>query len=210
MTPDANTIWYAQMMLWVEQDVTAAISDVNKNSKDVNHSPVKQLVALAIPSDETMYAIPSASANAAASSGSSSGTAAPAPTSNVPANSDTDPLPKDYSISPTGRACNGVFDVVHFTLQLKVNSADIGRVINELERGRLITVYQTDVQSVNPAADAQDGYLLGDNPVAQITLQCEELFFRDWTKPLMPPAIQQLLNVSQPAAPAAQPTASIY
>jgi hypothetical protein len=203
MTPDATKIWYAQVMLWVEQDIAAAISDVNKSSHNVDQSPVKQLVGLAIPSNDSMYAIPSAAANTG-----SSATPAATPTSNVPANADTDPLPKDFTISPTGRACNGVFDVVQFTVILKVNSADIGRVINELERGRLITVYQTDVQSVNSAADAQEGYLLGSNPVALITLKCEELFLRDWSKPLMPPEIQSLLNASpQPAAPA-QPTAS--
>lgn len=207
VTPDATKIWYAQMSLWVEQDVAAAIRELNKASHNVDQSPVKQLVALAVPSDESMYAIPNAPPAGAAAAAAGGGT--PGPTSNVPANTDTDPLPKDYSISPTGRACNGVFDVVHFTLVLKVKSADIGRVINQLERGRLITVYQTDVQSVNSAADAQEGYLLGNSPVAQITLQCEELFFRDWTKPLMPPTIQTLLN-AQPAAPvAAQPTASI-
>lgn len=207
MTPDATKIWYAQMMLWVEQDVAAAIGDLNKTSRTVDKSPVKQLVALAIPSDDSMYAIPNASASAAAAVPSSTGIPA-GPTSNVPANADTEPLPKDYSVSPTGRACNGVFDVVHFTIVLKVKSADIGRVITELERGRLITVFQTDVQSVNSAADAQEGYLLGNSAVAEITLQCEELFLRDWTKPLMPPYVQSLLNAAPPAAVPAQPTAS--
>lgn len=205
MTPDATKIWYAQMMLWVEQDVAAGINELDKSSHNVDQSPVKQLVLLSIPPSDAMYAIPNAAANASATPG-----ATPGPTSNVPANADTDPLPKDFTISPTGRACNGVFDVVHFTLVLKVNSSDIGRVINELERGRLITVYQTDVQSVNSAAEAQEGYLLGSSPVAQITLQCEELFLRDWTKPLMPPEIQTLLNAQPQPAAAAQPTASIY
>ena len=208
MTPDATKIWYAQVMLWVDQDVAAGIKELNRNSHNVDQSPVKQLVGLVIESDDKMYAIPSAAANAAGASSSVTAGGTPGPTSNVPANADTDPLPKDFSISPTGRACNGVFDVVHFTLQLKVNSADIGRVINELERGRLITVFQTDVQSVNSAADAQEGYLLGGSPVALITLQCEELFLRDWTKPLMPPEIQSLLNAAPQPAAAPQPTAS--
>jgi hypothetical protein len=208
MTPDATKIWYAQMMLWVDWDVAAGINELNKSSRNVDQSPVKQLVGLVIAPDDTMYAIPSAAANASSGSSSATPSATPGPASNVPANSDTDPLPKDFTISPTGRACNGVFDVVQFTVILKVNSADIGRVINELERGRLITVYQTDVQSVNSAADAQEGYLLGSNPVALITLKCEELFLRDWTKPLMPPEIQSLLNASPQPAAAAQPTAS--
>jgi hypothetical protein len=217
MTPDATKVWFSQMMLWVEQDVAAGIRDLNTNSAKVEDSPVKQLVALSIVPSADMYTMPNAAAAGAAAAPAPSDpraamsmTGAPAgPTSTVPANSDTEPLPKDFSISPTGRACNGVFDVVHFTVVLKVNSADIPRVIAGLERGRLITVYQTDVQSVNSAQEAQEGYLLGANPAAQITLQCEELFLRDWTKPLMPPDIQTLLNAQPQPAAAAQPTASI-
>jgi hypothetical protein len=211
MTPDATKIWYAQMMLWVEQDVAAGIRDLNKDSNNVDSSPVKQLVRLYIVPDDNMYTMPSAApaSGTPAPDPRSGGTGTPAgPTSSVPANSDTDPLPKDFTVSPTGRACNGVFDVVHFTIVLKVRSADIPRVISGLERGKLITVYQTDIQSVNSAAEAQEGYLLGASPVAQITLQCEELFLRDWTKPLMPQYIQTLLNVQTQQPAAAQPTAS--
>jgi len=203
-------------MLWVEQDVAAGIRDLNKDSRDVDGSPVKQLVLLFISPDDNMYAMPNPAPGAGATAApppdprsGGSATGAPAgPTSSVPANSDTDPLPKDFSVSPTGRACNGVFDVVHFTIVLKVRSADIPRVIRGLERGKLITVYQTDIQSVNSAAEAQEGYLLGGSPVAQITLQCEELFLRDWTKALMPSYIQTLLNVQTQQPAAAQPTAS--
>lgn len=218
-TPDANKIWFAQVMLWVEQDVAGGIRDLNQSSRNVEHSPVKQLVSLAVAPDDSMYAMPSGPAagaapavpqaydpRAAAVSGASPDAG---PASNVPTNADTDPLPKDYTVSPTGRACNGVFDVVHFTLVLKVESSQIPAVINGLERGRLLCVYQTDVQSVNSAAEAQQGYLLGGSPVAQITLQCEELFLRDWTRPLMPPYVQSLLNVQAPQAAGGQPAASI-
>lgn len=199
--PDSDTIWYAQMSLWVQQDIVAAIKALNANSHKVDESPVKQIVSISVPTGPEMYALPGAPNAAAGAAPSPTGAAA----SPIPANSDTDPLPKDYSVSPTGRTCNGVFDVVHFTVTLTVQAADINKVIQALEKGRLITVYASDLHAINSAQVERDGYFFGPHPVASITLQCEELFMRDWTKQYMPPSVKQFLNVAdQPQ----QPTAS--
>ena len=197
---DAETVWYAQMGLWVQQDVVNTIAELNKDSHDVEHSPVKQLLQILVASDKNMYAIPSPP------EGTPAVVASATPT--VATNTDADPLPKDFTVSPTGRICNGVFDVVHFTVSMNVQAADINRVIQGLERGRLLTVFQTDIQAVNSAEMKQLGYYFGSNPVATITLNCEELFMRDWTRPYMPPPVKQLLNVQEPGAAAQQPTAS--
>jgi hypothetical protein len=95
-----------------------------------------------------------------------------------------------------------VFDVVHFTVCMNVQASDVNKVIQGLEKNRLLTVYQSDVESVNSAAVQQDGYFFGPNPVVTLTVKCEELFLRSWTKPLMPPPIKLFLNVQEP-----QPTA---
>jgi len=188
--PEPEDVWLAQMGLWIQEDAIKSVAALNAKSNDVEHSPVKQIVQImAGPPDKTMYVL---STTAAAGADSSGGTASPIPTS-----SDADPLPKDYSISPTGRVCNGVFDVVRFKVVLNVQAADITRVIAELERDKFLTAYQASVQAVNSVAKQQEGYYFGSHPVVTLALDCEELFMRDWTKKLMPQSIKQYLNVQE-------------
>ena len=90
---------------------------------------------------------------------------------------------------------------------LNVQVPDVERVIQELERSRLITVCQSEVQAVNSAAMQLQGYYFGKTPIITLTLRCEELFMRDWTHTLMPSTIKAYLNVDQqPAQPAAEAT----
>ena len=200
LNPQPQDVWLAQIGLWVQQDVIKSVAELNKDSTNVNSSPVKQIVRIVVPPDMTMYVLPTATA--AAGGGSDAGPANP-----IPTNSDTDPFPKDYTVSPTGRACNGVFDVVHFTVELNVQATDVNRVISELERNKLLTVYATNVQAVNSAFMQQLGFYFGKNPVVTLTMQCEELFLRDWTRQWMPPYIKSYLNVQEPGQqPQPQPT----
>jgi hypothetical protein len=193
----AEKIWLAQLGLWVQQDVAKGIAEINQNSKSVTTSPVKELVLIDVSSNRDIYTTP----GGAASTPQPAGAVASA---NVANNAATDPLPKDFNVSPTGRVCNGVFDVVHFTVCMNVQAADVNKVIQQLERGRLLTVYHSDIVSVNGEEKQDQGYFYGPVPVVTLTLKCEELFMRSWTRPLMPQSIKQYLNVQEPAA---QPTA---
>jgi hypothetical protein len=188
--PDMDKIWLAQVGLWVQQDVVAAIAKLNSASKMVETSPVKQVVQIYIAPNTSMYVLPAQSASAAPSMTG-------APVSAVATNTDTETFPKDYSASPTGRVCNGVFDVVQFIVVLQVQASDVEKIIQELERNRLITVTQTDIQAVNSVALQQQGFYFGRSGVVTLTIKCEELFIRDWTHKLMPTAIKAFLNVDQ-------------
>jgi hypothetical protein len=198
-------VWLAQLGLWVQEDVVDAIVDLTKNSKAVADSPVKQLIRIDVSPDMDIYVLPAATP-AAGSPAAPSPLGQPA-ASPVAANSATDPLPKDFTVSPTGHVCNGVFDVVQFTVSMNVRAADVNKVIQGLERNRLLTVYQSDIQTVNSVEVQQDGYFFGPDPVVTLTVKCEELFMRNWTRPLMPQPVKQFLNVQEP--PPAQPTAMV-
>ncbi len=54
-TPSIEEIWYAQMMLWMEQDACQAIHDINIASRSVADSPVKNLESLLIKQKLEMY-----------------------------------------------------------------------------------------------------------------------------------------------------------
>lgn len=198
---DAEAIWLGQMGLWIQQDVAGAIAQLNAASTRVETSPVKQLVQIYVPSDRSLYVMPVPSAAGAAASPAAGPAAAPVTT-------DTDPFPKDYAASITGRVSNGTFDVVHFYVVLNVQVPDVERVIQTMERGRLLTVLQSEVVAVNSAAMQTQGYYFGKTPIVTLTLKCEELFMRDWTHTLMPPTIKAFLNVDQAPAAPTTPTAS--
>jgi hypothetical protein len=206
--PDAEQLWFAQMGLWVQQDVIKAIIDLNRPAKEVSDAVVKELVQIYVPSDRTMYVLPVGAPGAAAAPAPGPNGVTPSP---IPASTDTDPFPKDFNISPTGRLSNGVFDVVAFDIIMNVQAKDVERVIQELERNRLITVNLSEVTAVNAALMQQQGYYFGQEPVVTLTLKCEELFMRDWTRQYMPATIKQFLNAELPqGAPGTpgSPTAS--
>jgi hypothetical protein len=52
-TPDQ--IWYAQNMLWIDQDIAEAIARINKSSKNIMDAPVKQLIKVSVPNDASQY-----------------------------------------------------------------------------------------------------------------------------------------------------------
>lgn len=192
--PDAEQIWFAQMGLWVQQDVVKAIIDLNQPARNVADAVVKELVQIYVPADRTMYVVPGSATNAPAPAAGPNGVT-PSP---IPASTDTDAFPKDFNISPTGRVSNGVFDVVAFDVVMNVQAKDVERVIQELERNRLITVNRSEVTAVNSALQQQQGYFFGPEPVVTLTLKCEELFMRDWTRQWMPTTIKQYLNAELP------------
>lgn len=203
VAPDAEAIWFAQMGLWIQQDVVSAIAKLNAASTNVETSPVKQLVQIYIPPDRSMYLIGGPTEGGGATPAPAPGAAA---ASAVPASTDTDPFPKNYAMSVTGRVCNGVFDVTQFYIVLNVQASDVERVIQELERNRLITVCQSEILAVNSSAMQLQGYYFGKTPIVTLTLRCEELFMREWTHTLMPSTIKAFLNVDQQAQPGAEAT----
>jgi len=209
--PDIEKIWIAQVGLWIQQDVVDAIANLNRASKKVADSPVKQLLQIYVsPDKEQLYVLPQGGGATAAAGPATPGAV---PASAVAANTDSEPFPRDYSVSPTGRVCNGVFDVVNFTVVMHVQAADVEQVIQEFERNRLITVYQTDITAVNSAIMQQQGFYFGNNGVVMLTMKCEELLMRDWTHKLMPPTIKAFLNVDrtpdQQQQPSGEPQAAV-
>jgi hypothetical protein len=185
--PNVIDIWWAQVGLWVQDDVVTAIREANANGKNLQEAPVKHLVKVTVPPQF----VTGAAAGAAVAS--------------------TDPdadLPKNVAISPTGRISNGLFDVVHFTLSAIVAEADLPQFIRVLGNNRFITVYQIDVKAVDSATAEASGYYYGPQPVVSVTMQCEDLLMRKWTESLMPDMIKTMLGVTPAAAPAAAPTAA--
>ena len=182
-TPDATDIWFAQMTLWVEQDVCAAIREINKNvllqpNQGIAMSPVKNLIEVTINPNSQMYVMGQAVSS----------------TPGVDATPELDASKKMFSVSPTGRVCNTLFDVVKFRVTAVVDPRHLPEFLETLRYRRLLTVTQMSVQDVDWKAAADLGYIYGPSRCVSVTLECEELFMRDWT-------VRQLTDATHPADP---------
>jgi hypothetical protein len=192
--PVEGDIWWSQVQLWVQQDVLAALAEANAGKKSVKEAPVKQLFSIKVP--------PNFIAGAPSAPGQ--------PVADPMGGNPDAAVPKVTTVSPSGRVSNALYDVVHFDMVVDVETQQIGNFIRELADKRLITVREMNVGSVDSAAELAKGYIYGSAPVSRLTMKCEALLMRNWTRELMPQSVKTLLGVQDPpagAAPAAAPTA---
>jgi hypothetical protein len=186
--PTPADVWYAQLALWVEQDVAASIMEANNNvpNSNVLTDAVKRLVRLDVPEGPAIYfqnGTPGAAGAAAAP---------------------VDPSTPDYSSSPTGHVCNAVYDVVQFQLVMEVDQRQIPLILHALQDNKLTNVLSVDITQVDTNAAADQGYIYGSAPIVSISLNCETLFMRSWTTKLMPDEVKNNdLHIPPPAAPGA-------
>jgi hypothetical protein len=178
--PDPADIFIAQTMLWIQQDVVAAVNDINSKAKNILDAPVKHLLKVSI--------IPTPILPAAGASTSGDPDA---------------PLVKAPGVSPTARACNPMYDVWHFTVTATVDADKVDDWVRALSKGRLITPLQVELHWVDAATESGRNYVYGDKPVVNVTARCEALFLRKWTEPLRPALIKPQLGVAPAAAGAA-------
>lgn len=188
--PAAEDLWYAQVGLWLQEDVAKAVAALNAGEKvNVTNAPVKQIIAVDVEFGPNMYVTPDAggtgfagaegeeSAGTEGAEGGAAGAAA-------------------YGLSPTGRACNEIYDVVHFKTTLRVDARRIPQVLDELRRGKFITPIDVDVKTVDAAMALKEGYVYGEGvPVVDLDIQAEALFLREWTRKYMPKPVQSYLGL---------------
>jgi hypothetical protein len=167
--PTDVQIWFAQSVLWITEDVVKAINEANKGAKNILNAPVKHLISLRVPFGPDQYVLPAGGAAMASAEGEAS----------LPVNANG--VPEMFSLSPTGRVCNPIYDVIHFDLVLRVDYRKIPQVLAELERNQLVTVLGTSVTAVDSEQELQNGYMYGNEPVAELTIRAESLFLRSWT-----------------------------
>lgn len=186
---DNTSVFIAQVILWVQQDVLKALASSNANAKNVLDSPVKHLISLRINDKilEQQY-IAAASATPATPP-----TTAPSQT-----------LEKRPG-SVSQRASNGLYDVIRFNVRLVVDAEKVPLVLQELGKNQFISVNNVKLQAVDSAQMQARGYFYGDKPVVYLDLACEELLFREVTTRYMPESVKKSLGLVDPAAaPAAQ------
>lgn len=192
--PTPSDVWYAQLTLWIEQDVAASITAANNNipKSNITNDAVKRLSQLRIPDGITAYI-------QAGGAGAVPGGPAPAPVDDPSGIGDV----RDFTRLPSGHICNNLYDVVQFNLVMEVDQQQIPLILRELQHDKLMTVLGVEIAPVDLVQADTQGFIYGSSPVVQLSLACETLFMRKWTTGLMPDDIKALLHVAPPTpAPA--------
>jgi len=201
---DAAAVWATQLTLWIQEDVVQAIAETNQKipNATVETAIVKRLVTWNIPKVYITKKGEVALVDAQAGGGRyvrpayvpqrlSAAPAAPEGT----LEEEAAPSTKVFTASPTGRVCNSLYDVMHFTVVVDADAQKFRDFMAKLTDNRFITILSVDIIGVDRDREQWRGFLYGPNPVVRLRLNCEAVFLRSWTKKLMPPAVQKLLGI---------------
>jgi hypothetical protein len=158
-----DEVWSAQLALWLDEDVATAVARANANAKNVMDAPIKQILAVAV--KDPPYLI-----SGDPTAGKEDAALTPAP-----------------DMSPTGRVCNGMYDVVQFSVSLDVDANHVPDLLDALQRGQFITVLTVQMAAVDGYERAMQRFIYGNSPVVKLDLICEECLLHAWADKFQPP-----------------------
>jgi hypothetical protein len=207
--PNIVDVWSAQLSLWIQEEIVDAIVKTNGNAQGVPSAVVKRLLEVKVPkeyvtkegrlalSDPTSGIAIRQDANQFMNPGMVDPAAEDAGMATV---EDPNKPPKDPKASATGRVCNTLYDVLHFTVLVDIDAARFREFMAHLVSNRHITILSVDMEGVDRDVELQSWFVYGDQPVVRLKLTCEALMFREWTLPLMPEDVKKALKITPPGA----------
>lgn len=178
--PSPEEMWFAQVGLWVQEDVVKAIAGLNREAADrvtegdacVEHVPVKRLVLLRVLGYETPRGrVRFLSAGVG------------------------DLPPGAEGPSLTGRKCKEQYDVVRFVLSVVIDQRDILQLIDHISRVNFYQCLSASYEAVDHAYETEQGYFYGTDPVVRATLEFEGYLAREVYEQHMPPIVRKMLGI---------------
>jgi hypothetical protein len=182
----AEEMWYAQVGLWIQQDVVKAIAAVNEAARkdnpnveiNVETAPVKRLERVFVYGYQTAQPVRFAAAVPETEGAPSSPGAA--------AQFQNEQMRKSF----LGTTSNEEFDVVRYTLTVVMDQRDILKLIDALSKQNFCKCTHIGFTPAPP----QEGYLYGADPVVRVTLDFEAYFARAFYAQWMPEDVKKALG----------------
>jgi hypothetical protein len=189
--PTPEQMWFAQVGLWVQQDVVEAIAELNREAANrvvegdpcVADVPVKRLVCVRV----LGYDVPKSDT---------------VTTGRIPfPMSDMGGMPNAVGgPSLTGRKSDEQFDVVRFVVSVVVDQRDLLELIGRISRVNFYQCLNARYDAVDHEAEIAQGYFYGTNPVVRATFEFEGYMAREVYQPLMPAEVCKLLGIKSKEA----------
>jgi len=185
--PSERDMWYAQVGLWVQEDMVEAIRDVNdaaakllgEDEAHVGNMPVKNVERIHV----LGYVM-------------SSGSLLPFLASTGRAQANVDTTHAEFRPSFTNRTSDELFDVIRVQLVVVVDCRDVLKLIDRVTRGKFL--YQlVGVEYTRSEASDERGYFYGGEPSIRAVLDFEGYMARKVYKPLMPAMVLEDLGIAK-------------
>ncbi len=168
--PSKRALWEGQMQLWMQQQLIRPILQLNKMDdpeKSLLSAPVKRIRRVSV---KYGYVKPSGGGQSGRSSGGGGRSAAGGGQGGGSA----------FTLSPTGRVSNKLYDVKHGGIELVVVSDRIPEVLGAYNSLPFMSVINLSFQDVDEAKALRKGFYYGNEDVARLRLQMETLWLREW------------------------------
>jgi hypothetical protein len=183
MRPTPAEMWFAQVGLWIQQDIVAAIARLNDEAARrldpeeafVENMPVKRLQAIRLLGYWTE--------------------SGPLPFSIRATSRSAIPLASGEAF--TRRASDDQFDVVRFTVVAVVDQRELLALIDAISKQNFYQLIEISCEAVSVTdPDYDQGYIYGAAPVVRATLHCEGYMARNVYEALFPPDVRVALGIS--------------
>lgn len=179
--PTQEEMWYAQVSLWIQQDVADAIAQLNRQAAQqvrdgeigIQQMPVKRLKSVQVAGYQTSEGLLSFPSLTGGQMG---------------------PPPASY----TGRTPNEQYDVVRFTVIAVVDQRDVLQLVDAISKANYYVNTGMSLTAVNRDQDQNmQGYFYGTEPVAEATLHFEGYLLRSAYVELMPDTVAAQLGIER-------------
>lgn len=186
-SPPPEQMWFAQVGLWIQEDVVQAIAELNReaaNQAQVSEACVQDAVVKHLVNVRVRGYVVSPSEQSAGGEilfpatveGSAAGLIGGGP-------------------SLTKRVSDSQFDVVRFVVTVILDQRNILKFINQMSKVNFYQCVNMRYEKVD-VDDAQNaGYFYGTNPVVRATFEFEGYMSREVYQPLMPKDVRKLLGI---------------
>ena len=190
VAPAVDDLWFAQMSLWIQEDVVGALADLQARhaqqlpggEANVISLPIKRLESIRV----NEYRLEDASVPFPV--GSSRGAAVSGPGGRI------GKTPTNTESSFTKRVSDDEFDVITFTVVLWVDQRDMLKVVDAIMKRNFYECYDIDFDVI-PPAEIDPLYVFGPAPVVRMKLEFEGSFARAIYKQWIPAGVAAQLGI---------------
>ena len=159
IAPSVDSMWWAQLSVWLQQDIASAIAEVNASAKDVTESVVKRILAVQMMHGYLL--------------------------SNGFVGMDNTTLPESF----TGMESTDQYDMLHFGLTLVIDARRIPEFLDAMYKQNHYVLYSWKIEEMDESstgkrsrgqANTADLYQYGAAPIVKLTTYWEGYLLRDF------------------------------
>ncbi|HPD31878.1 MAG TPA: hypothetical protein PLL20_17940 [Phycisphaerae bacterium] len=190
-TPPIEDLWYAQVALWIQEDIFRALGGLNEASAKelpeearwVAYLPVKRLIKFTMGNYVPRGAAGDAEGGGSALRGG--------PMGGGGGGTGAELLTAGPTAVFTKRVSSETVDVVRFHLDMVVDARRLLDVLDAISKAGFYTPLNVDLREVVPAPE--EYYIYGTAPVLQMTVVYEGSFMRSSYDKFMPTAVKNAI-----------------